>query len=62
MYSACTEFHEMDYRNKIQVDEVALNKNPVKPRLFWQLGQVVELHLRSDEKLALLPLGKEMGQ
>ena len=58
---ACTELHEMDYRYKIYVDEVVLIKNPMKPWQFWQLGRVVELHSRGDQKVRSVDIRKGEG-
>ena len=39
----CKDQHDMDFSNKIQVNDVVLIKNPAKTRLFGKLVRVTEL-------------------
>ena len=45
---SCKDLHNMDFRNKIQVNDVVFIKNPAKTRPFWKLGRVTELFQGND--------------
>ena len=40
---SCKDLHNMDFNNKMQVNDVVLIKNPAKTRPFWKLSRVTEL-------------------
>ena len=40
--------HQVDFANKIKVNDVVLIRNPAKNRKFWKLGKVLELYPGSD--------------
>ena len=42
------DLHNMDFNNKIQVNDVVLIKNPIKTRPFWKLSRVTELFQQND--------------
>jgi len=42
---------EVNWENKIKVNDIVLIKNPVKPRPFWLLGKVEELIIGYDNKI-----------
>ena len=45
---SCKDLHNMDFSNKIQVNDMVLIKNPAKIRPFWKLGRVTELFKGND--------------
>ena len=40
--------HQIDFSNKVKIDDIVLIKNPAKARKFWKLGRVLELIPGSD--------------
>ena len=44
------DVYTKEWEDRVRVNEVVLISSPVKPRPFWQLGQVVELLTGSDNK------------
>ena len=47
----CRHLHEVDFHNKIKVDDVVLVKQPQIPRPYWVLGRVLELIIGDDGKI-----------
>lgn len=47
----CKDLHEVNFHNRINVDDVVLVKNPAKSRPFWLLGRVLELIVGDDKKI-----------
>ena len=47
----CKDLHEVNFNNRINVDDVVLVKNPAKSRPFWLLGRVLELIVGDDKKI-----------
>ena len=47
----CKDLQETNYLEKIKMDDVVLIKNPVKTRLYRQLGRVTELFHEEDNKI-----------
>ena len=45
------DLHEINFQNKIAVDDVVLVKNPAKTRPFWLLWRVLELIMGDDNKV-----------
>ena len=42
------DLYKSSFQNIIKVDDVVLVRNPVKPRLYWYLGRVLEF-LKGDD-------------
>ena len=57
----CKDLHEMNFSNKINLDDVILIKNPLKPRPYWQPGRVVELFAGNDNKIHLVRVKRGDG-
>ena len=51
--------HETIYLEKIEIDDEILIKNPVKPRLYWQFGRVVELFHGEDNEICSVNVKRE---
>ena len=47
----CRALHEVNFQNKIKIDDVVLIKQPQKPRPYWVLGRVLELIIGDDGKV-----------
>ena len=45
---SCKDIHNMDFSNRIQVNDVVLIKNPEKIRPFWKLGRLTEFFSRKQ--------------
>ena len=58
---ACKDLHEVNYINKIKVDDVVLVKNPAKPRPYWLLGRVLELNHGDDHKVRSVKVKRADG-
>ena len=39
----CRDLHQIDWKNRIKVDDIVLIKDVMKPRAFWSLGRVTRL-------------------
>ena len=46
----CKDLHELDFNNKIKLNDVVMIKNHAKSRPFW-LGRVVKLYYGEDNKI-----------
>ena len=57
----CKALHEVNYVNKIKVDDVVLVKIPNKSRPFWPLGRVIELVEGDDGKVRSVRLKRGDG-
>ena len=53
--------HEINYINKIKVDDIVLIKNPARPRPYWLLGRVLELYHGDDNKIRSVKVKKADG-
>ena len=40
--------HQVDFANKIKINDIVLIRNPAKNRKYWKLGKVLELYPGSD--------------
>ena len=56
----CKHLHKIKFLIKIKVD-VILIKHPLKPRLYWQLGRVVKLFPRDDDKIRSFRVKRDDG-
>lgn len=57
----CRDLHEIDFTNKVEVDEIVLIKHPNKTRPFWQLGRVTELVPGDDGKVRSVKIKRGDG-
>ena len=57
----CRDLYEINFQNKIGVDDVVLLKNPAKTRLFWLLGRVLELIMDDDNKVRSMKVKRVDG-
>ena len=47
----CKDLHEVNFNNRINVDDVVLVKNSAKSRPFWLMGRVLEFIVGNDKKI-----------
>lgn len=45
---SCKNLHDIDFNNKIQINNIVLIKNLAKARAFWKLVTVTELFIARD--------------
>ena len=57
----CKDLHEVNFHNRINVDDVVLVKNPAKSRPFWLLGRVLELIVGDDKKICSVKVKRSDG-
>ena len=59
----CKDLHEIDFENKIRVNDVVLVKGPpMVKRPFWKLGRVVELFPGDDGKIRSVKVKRSDGE
>ena len=59
----CKDLHEIDFENKIKVNDVVLVKGPpMVKRPFWKLGRVVELFPGDDGKVRSVKVKRSDGE
>lgn len=59
----CKDLHELDFENKVKVNDVVLIKGPPsEKRPFWKLGRVVELIPGDDGKVRSCKLKRADGE
>jgi len=55
------DLYQVDWQNRIKVDDVVLIKSPVKKRPFWQLGRIIELIVGHDNKVRVVKVKQANG-
>ena len=56
------DLHQLEYVNKIKINDVVLIKNPAKTRPYWLLGRVTELICGEDGKVRIVKLKRGDGE
>ena len=50
--------YQSDWTNRIRIGDVVLIRDPMKPRIFWQMGRIVETISGSDSNIRSVKLRK----
>ena len=58
---SCKDLHNMDFNNKIQVNNGVLIKNPTKNRPFWKLGRVTELFQGNNGNIRFAQITRDVS-
>ena len=46
---SCKDLHQVDFVNKVKVNDIVLIQSPSKPRPYWLLGRVIQLFPGNDK-------------
>ena len=49
----CKDLYDVEFENKINVNDVVLVKNNLKPKIYWKLARVIKLFPGDDEKVRI---------
>ena len=52
----CRNIHQLDFCNKVKLNDIVLIKNPLKPKPYWSLGRIIELFPGSDNNIRSVKL------
>ena len=58
----CKNLHEINFENKIKVNDVVLTKVPLKSRAHWSLGRVSKILTGDDKKTRFVEINKGHGK
>ena len=58
----CRNLHEVNFENKIKIDDVVLTKVPLKTRAHWSLGRVSKILPGDDQKTRFVEIVKGHGK
>ena len=61
MRETCKDLHQINWNNKISVDDIVLVKLLNKSRPYWVLGRVLELVRSHDDKVRSVKLNRGDG-
>ena len=55
------DLYQVEWKNRIKVDDVVLIKSPVKKRPYWMIGRVLELIIGHDNKVRVVKIKQSNG-
>ena len=58
----CKDLHQVDFVNKVKINDIVLIKNPSRPRPYWLLGRVVQLFPGDDGNVRSVQVRRGDGQ